>query len=822
MTHTMRLAAAVRSQARARVLQGTQGRRPGVVAANLAHASATSATMRSGTPKSARNLAVTSPGAAARRRKRPATAGPRSKRPASAPRSRRRPSRRPGSAPRSRSSQRRRPASAVPALLERQVAAFKAELAQEGARTAAESAAATVPPNSVRARGFHSTVSRLKAEHASNVAELEGLFKERLESEARVAALEAVAAQRRRRGRGGRGRVAAAAAAASHDASSSAPAPGPLGSEALAADGEAEAAAADTVSSWQGDVAWAEAVRAVAASGSADQPAEEQRLSYVPTGVRSGGAGLSHTASDSAPQGGGGAAERKADTPAVRRLLSAAEEARRERRDALAAKARAGGSTIAARRAAAEAAAAAEAEEAARKYRFKAKPIPASTQLPLFQQIMRQQDTRRRLNHEARRSELQRSMAPFEGLETHEAAAHATKEARLSEARLERERQLRERARFRANPIPATVQGGGQAIIKAGMEEEAAQRKEAAARRAAELASAASLPPRMAMWAEAAAKRDLERAARARARGRAPEQLSGDVAGRSRRGFKYHNKVPDFKRLQSKFDSTLSAARRSKPLTEPAPFSFERRQRQEEEEAKRTARAAKREAQWEEWHGEYSLKLTGSASSSSLPGASVGAGGSRGESRRPVATSATPPPAMTRSVALRMAATQAKLREEQITEQQLAAEAEARALAAAQASAEVTPLVRQLEESRLGSRRLAWQLDDATPEAQARRAAWRADAKRRARSNAERVRKAQAARPPLLLRASAEAQRAAAGRTALLKVATALRKGGGDGSMHGVFTRGDMDGLAEVAYVGGHESAYAALRATSREEAAER
>jgi hypothetical protein len=177
-----------------------------------------------------------------------------------------------------------------------------------------------------------------------------------------------------------------------------------------------------------------------------------------------------------------------------------------------------------------------------------------------------------------------------------------------------------------------------------------------------------------------------------------------------------------------------------------------------------------------------------------------------------------------------MACTQAKLRERQITQQQLAAEAEARADAARAAASLVTPLVRSLEANRLGGRKLAWQIDDDTDEAKARRRQWQADAAARSRRNAERIRAAQERRPALLTRESAQAKRKAAGHSALLKVASALRSSvkeqeltqrrsrGEQGVMDGVFTHSDMGGLAEMAYVGGHASAYAALSASTREE----
>jgi len=906
MTHTMRMAAAVRSAARKRVMAGITG--PGgepVSATDFAAARASTPTMSRTAPRSARSLAVASPGRS--RAPRAKTAG--TSRPGSAGRSG--PTGRSGSGQRggvsrqrpSSASRTRRPLSAQPVralaspgvsdLLDRQVQQMKGEIASEDEQTltehqgmsAAAKAAATITRRTAAQPGVARRVAQLSSEYAANARELEQLFKERIESEARVAELASSVASRS----GGRSKHAAGGRLPTRLAAAQAAAEGGEGGvegtdvaaaqgqrahaaavRALEEDSKRESSAAQLASTVEGDKQWADAVRSVARGGSAATAAEEQRISYTPGPRRAGAKGgvsawESHDLAQDAGQEGsgrgggrGGAADGKRsdsggrlsarggrpDAPAVRKLLMEADdEKRRARRDALAARARNHGKSIAKQRMEEEAAQRAAEEEAHLNYTFKAKPIPETTQVALFEQIMAQQDTRRRLNHEARRSELQEKMKPFERLSSHEARDSANAQARRQEILMERERERREMARFRANPIPATVQGGGQAAIKAAMDEREQQRREAAARRAAETLAAASLPPRMALWQEAAAKREMEKQARARARGRergggyrggpTPAVLQRD--GRTLR-YRYHNEVPDFHKKQAKFESTLMAARQSRPATAPEPFSFVTDEAQRREEEKRHGKLAKAQAKWAEWHGEGDDGLGGTLPLARL-NRSAGSASSlhreedayralnRSWDAAPVA-----PPSMTRSVQLRMAATQAKLREQQITQQQLAAEAEARAEAAKAAAAAVTPLVRNLEESRLQGRRLAWQIDDDTDEAKARRRKWKAEAAVRARKNAERIRQAQERRPALLTRDSNEAKKAAAGQRALLKVASALRDSveeehltqrrtrGTQGVMDGVFSRNDMGGLAEMAYVGGHASAYAALAASTREE----
>ena len=166
---------------------------------------------------------------------------------------------------------------------------------------------------------------------------------------------------------------------------------------------------------------------------------------------------------------------------------------------------------------------------------------------------------------------------------------------------------------------------------------------------------------------------------------------------------------------------------------------------------------------------------------------SSGAGGSGG--------SEAPPAAMTKSVRLKMAAVQARLREAQ--EAQLAAERadEAYARVDRQCSVRLGPTFSAMERERLteydssgapvGVRQLSWYLDSVTATASERAAHFRAASARTAADLKARVQAAQQDRPLVMQRATLQLAKDKARVGALLKTARALGAvGGGGGSSY--------------------------------------
>lgn len=131
-------------------------------------------------------------------------------------------------------------------------------------------------------------------------------------------------------------------------------------------------------------------------------------------------------------------------------------------------------------------------------YKFKAKPIPESTRMPLFSRIMERQRTRREMVHEARAAEISGQTRPFAALEQHEREMQRRKLREKAERIQSETRALREGRRFKANPVPPTTREAD-AEAKA-REERDDRRSERVKARAQELAAQSALPSRMQQW----------------------------------------------------------------------------------------------------------------------------------------------------------------------------------------------------------------------------------------------------------------------------------------------------------------------------------
>lgn len=396
-----------------------------------------------------------------------------------------------------------------------------------------------------------------------------------------------------------------------------------------------------------------------------------------------------------------------------------------------------------------------EAEEAAMaSYRFKAKPVPRSTTLPMFTRVMAQAETRRKLTHEARRAELERSMQPFELLQQHEEEMAEAKRTRVREIELDT---IRGTMPFQANPIPATTVLASRTSVAQAQAEEDAERRKRVAERAADTLAQAALPPRMEMWQK-------QQEAKRRQEDEAAALDMGAGKGKGKPKFRA-NPMPNFTSMQAAFDRKLAKSRKSASVTRPEEFNFTarhaRRERARLQRLEEEAARADEQRMYESAHSCSSTPLRASQQAHMA--------------RKPWREPPTGPvPSMTKAAQLRAAVTQDRIRQHALEAQQAALEEEQRAAVAKAASMQVAPLVQALERARLPTP-LAWQIEDDTPAAKERRAAWRQQAATRAAANAKRVADAQARRPPLLLRASVAAVASSGDQARLAQTVSSLQ-----------------------------------------------
>jgi hypothetical protein len=430
-----------------------------------------------------------------------------------------------------------------------------------------------------------------------------------------------------------------------------------------------------------------------------------------------------------------------------------------------------------------------EEERALRQFRFRAKPVPKSTRLALYDKVVAQAATRRKLQHEARKAELVASVKPFQNMEVGDRARAEAAARRAAERREAEERELRLSSQFRANPVPPTTRAPD-AESRAWAEREA-MRTERVAYRARQLLEQSQLPPRMALFQEEEAVRVAER----------EERRRRDEAAERRRHAVRPTPLPDFDGLHQHFEDSLAMSRRGRTLTQPEPFSFD-------SEERRAAEAEKAE----EWRREAEDRLAEmTKTTSGLPrhggsdseeteeadtaGGRHGHGGARdarmrrlresvgGSSRSGSGGMAGKLSAggfkvsMTRAAELRIATRQRELRERQAEEEAEALAEEARALKQRRVNGFVKPVVQALERARR-PKPLAWQLEQDTPEAQERRAAEAEEFQAQQAELAKCVKKAEDLRPMLFTRGSVDRGRAEAEREALSRVAASLQDSG--------------------------------------------
>lgn len=434
-----------------------------------------------------------------------------------------------------------------------------------------------------------------------------------------------------------------------------------------------------------------------------------------------------------------------------------------------------------------------EEETAMRRWRFRAKPVPRSTREALYDKVVSQAATRRRLHHEARLEELESTMKPFERMEAGDRRRQEEQERRRREREEAEERQLRQAARFRANPVPVTTREPDEE--SQAREERDAMRAERVTHRALNLLSSAALPPRMELRKE-------EEEAKARQSEIERRRAEAESARRNRIR---PTPLPDFDRLHGKFVRDLRSSKTARAPTAPAPFSFDSEQRHAEEAARVAARKAAEEERFAQMmsrpkphagggsgRGEggvrearslQELRSTISGGGGSDPGgmtgtrlaATMGEGGFR--------------VTMTRAAELRIEARQRAIRERQAAEAAAARAEEDIARKQRAADKLVRPVVMRLESQRRPTP-LAWQLDDDTPEARERRRADRLAAQAKRAELAAGVAEAVRNREMLFLRGSVDKERGEAERRALLRVAGSVADGVASSQGGGAASRG--------------------------------
>lgn len=211
-------------------------------------------------------------------------------------------------------------------------------------------------------------------------------------------------------------------------------------------------------------------------------------------------------------------------------------------------------------------------EEAECQKKFKATPAPANIYLPLYDEIMESQQTRRDLNH-VHRSELLRSMEkPFKFLQREEQKKRSKRTQSVPEAEAAFDEHLREKAKFKAQPIPKEVRE--EMLDRLAEEEE--YRRIRMRMRAEDMLRSARLPPSMearemgrAVTLRASASED-DVSDNATGRRQGTERLPGEPTFRP----KIKHEVPDFEELHRKLQWELAKRKDEKEATVAKPFTL--------------------------------------------------------------------------------------------------------------------------------------------------------------------------------------------------------------------------------------------------------
>ncbi|XP_051993859.1 protein FAM161A-like [Xyrauchen texanus] len=190
--------------------------------------------------------------------------------------------------------------------------------------------------------------------------------------------------------------------------------------------------------------------------------------------------------------------------------------------------------------------------------KFRASPVPAHIRLPLYEELQEREEERRRLHREMEQQHLHSSQRPFSFLER-ERLKKEQKEAKLREEmlKLTKEEEERRKCPFRSKPVPRAVK---EAALGEQQKEEELYRAIKMQMRAKELLHSASMPPSM------LARRLSER--------KAQKATEDDKQARGSHRPKINTEIPDFDASYRRFQKQLANRRDVRPVTACEPFQL--------------------------------------------------------------------------------------------------------------------------------------------------------------------------------------------------------------------------------------------------------
>ncbi|XP_030634797.1 protein FAM161A [Chanos chanos] len=192
--------------------------------------------------------------------------------------------------------------------------------------------------------------------------------------------------------------------------------------------------------------------------------------------------------------------------------------------------------------------------------KFRATPMPAHARLPLYEELREREEERRRLQRQNEQQRLHSSQRPFSFLER-ERLKKEQKEEQLREQMLQLSKEEEERRRrpFKAKPVPRAVREAATGELQ---KEEELYRAIKMQMRAKELLHGASMPPSM------LARRLSER--RAQKEDQEREEKDDGASHRP----KINAEVPDFDASYRRYRKQLESHRDVRPATVCEPFKL--------------------------------------------------------------------------------------------------------------------------------------------------------------------------------------------------------------------------------------------------------
>jgi protein FAM161A len=202
-----------------------------------------------------------------------------------------------------------------------------------------------------------------------------------------------------------------------------------------------------------------------------------------------------------------------------------------------------------------------KAQESECQKKFKATPIPAHVYLPLYDQIMEEKETRRRMNKKTCADLIMSSIKPFKFSERED----EKKQIRHSkhEAMWRDNESLS--PSFRAKPFPSHL---FQSLTEDQMKEEEEYRRIRVQMRAEEMLRSASLPPNM------KARGNEYTMGKERSKRHTQRAIEAGLLVEPEFSPKVNEAIPDFEELHKKFQKSLSKKKFNKEATVCKPFNL--------------------------------------------------------------------------------------------------------------------------------------------------------------------------------------------------------------------------------------------------------